>query len=91
MTKLNDKRKFVYKPDFLKIHENYDYFHKPHRNDIGLIHLTKPIEFNERVDEIKMQDERFDDESDAKVVLTGWGRLEVDKIVISCIFSLFRK
>ena len=56
-------------------------------NDIGLIRVSKSIEFNERVNKVALQTEFFD-EVGVSANLTGWGDVKVkllclrDKIII---------
>lgn len=55
------------------IHENYN----SHliTNDVSLVKVTKDIEFNDRVQPIKLPE--ADTGAGADLVLTGWGRLSV--------------
>ena len=45
-------------------------------NDIGLIRVSEPIDFNDRVDKIDLQAKEFN-EHRISAVLTGWGETEV--------------
>lgn len=55
----------------------HEQFNKPTRlaNDIGLVKVKTPIQFNENVQPIVLQETQIPD--DVKVMLTGWGRLHV--------------
>ena len=54
---------------------------RPFFNDIGLIHVSRPIEFNDRVNKTNLQIDSLD-ENKASVTLTGWGRTEVKSFFI---------
>ena len=60
----------MYDVEYMKIHENYYSLLKVNWNDIGLVRVSKPIEFNDRVDKIALTTETFD-EDDVSAVLTG--------------------
>lgn len=55
-------------------HEKYN-SHLIH-NDIGLLKLDKDIEFNDKVQPIKLPAENFE-KSDYPAVLSGWGTTSV--------------
>ncbi|XP_066594936.1 chymotrypsin-2-like [Prorops nasuta] len=58
----------------LKYHEDYDRSKRIH--DIGLMRLTKDIEFKRGVQEVPLADgSEYDRDNEFPVILTGWGRL----------------
>ena len=81
ITKLDDTKKIVYKSDYFKIHDLYLKTKTGGTmNDIGLIHLTKPIDFkNDRVKPVKLipDQNKTCDCSSGTGVVTGWGRTKV--------------
>ena len=64
----------IYTVDYMKIHENY--IHKFFIHDIGLVHVSEPIKFNDRVSKIALQTETVD-QDEAPAILTGWGFIRV--------------
>ena len=64
--------------DDLITHEDYDY---NANNDIALIRLTKKLKYNDKVQPISLPTSNFAQEDDYPVVLSGWGRLRVSKIL----------
>lgn len=70
---LNGGNEQVYDSEYSVIHEN----HTVGFNDVGLIRVAGAIEFNEKVQPIKLPTEDF-----AKIgypaVLTGWGQVSLD-------------
>ena len=70
--KLDDKNAEKVKVDYVKYHEEYVDGH----NDIGLIHLSKPLTFNERIKNIELQNTPLKSKN-LTAVLTGWGKTEV--------------
>lgn len=62
-----------YEADKLIVHENYD--DPLFANDIGLIRLKNPIEFNEKIQPIKLATEELTE--DTTLQLSGWGSLSV--------------
>ncbi|XP_053601749.1 chymotrypsin-2-like [Plodia interpunctella] len=61
----------TYNADMIIIHENYDSYLIA--NDVSVIRVSKEIEFNSRVQPIKLPE--FDTDAGAALVLSGWGRL----------------
>ncbi|XP_037047341.1 chymotrypsin-2-like [Bradysia coprophila] len=59
----------------------HEHFNKPTRlaNDIGLVKVKGPIQFNENVQPVVLQETAVPDGSE--VMLTGWGRLYADGYV----------
>lgn len=55
------------------VHENYD--KEQAANDIALIRVRQPIQFNDRVQPVPMSAEVVPE--NATLVVTGWGSLEV--------------
>ena len=51
------------------------------QNDIGLVQLNDKIEFNDKVNLIKVPFEKDLDKANYEAVATGWGRLMVKKIL----------
>ena len=78
-----DKEKYSkeneYTIDYVKAHENYRFGYI--YDDIGLIHVTKPIAQGQRIP-IKSFNE-----ADVQAVLTGWGKKQAN--IIICISFLF--
>ena len=62
-----------YRVDHWKI---YDGFSLNMINDIALIHTSEPIEFNDKVQPIPLNNEDLED--GAEGVVTGWGDTEVN-------------
>lgn len=59
----------IFRPERFFLHPN---FNNPEmHNDIALVKLTEPIEFNEKVQPIELDPNRVPD--NAPVTLTGWG------------------
>ena len=56
----------------MKIHENYSSLLEVNWNDIGLIRVSKPILFNDRVNKVDLQTETFNEDG-VSAILTGWG------------------
>ena len=50
------------------------------QNDIGLVQLIDKIQFNDKVNLIKVPFEKDLDKANYEAVATGWGRLMVKKI-----------
>ena len=80
-----------------KIHERYehywvnyigtmgkksDFLINDYSKDIALVHVKRPISFNDAVKSIPLQTEKFDDVN-AQAVMTGWGGLKVNFTLIS--------
>ena len=84
--KLNDKNRLQYKIDYKLQHEKYNGTH----NDIGLLHVAEPIEFNDKVKAIPIQNEPFD-ETNTTATLTGWGVTEVWIKLSIYLFLIFLK
>lgn len=63
----------MYKAEKLIVHEDYD--EPPFAYDIGLIQVEGTIEFNEKVQPIKLSNK--DVEGGVELQTTGWGRLNV--------------
>ena len=74
---LYEKNETAYKVDYFERHpkHNLDY----HFFDIALVHVSKPIEFTEKVNKIPLQTELFN-EVNVTAVMTGWGFTKVRKI-----------
>ena len=71
-SRLDDERAVKTKVDYAIYHEYYEKWH----NDIGLIHLSTPLSFNEKIDKIELQNTTLESEK-LTAVLTGWGVTEV--------------
>ena len=69
---LDDENSEKIKVDYVKYHEEYI----DGRNDIGLIHLSKPLTFNDRIKKIELQNTPLKGEN-LTANLTGWGKTEV--------------
>ncbi|OXU29928.1 hypothetical protein TSAR_004391 [Trichomalopsis sarcophagae] len=72
--KLKGGKPQVYRAEYLTYHKD----HKTSRklNDIGLIRVTKEIEFNEKVQPIALTSEDIP-KPDTPVVLSGWGAVKL--------------
>ena len=62
-----------------KVFPHKDHTFESNRDDIGLIQLNDKIEFNDKVNLIKLPLEKDLDKANYDVVATGWGQLEVKK------------
>ncbi|KAJ8684312.1 hypothetical protein QAD02_020104 [Eretmocerus hayati] len=71
---LNGGVEQLYKSEYITAHKNFSMFRLV--NDIGLIRVNRDIEFNEKVQPIKLPDREFS-KPDMSVVLTGWGTTEL--------------
>ena len=69
---LDDEEAEKIKVDYMKYHEK----HAKKNDDIGLVHLSTPLTFNERIKKIKLQNTPLKGEN-LTAVLTGWGKTEV--------------
>ena len=59
------------------MHENYSINYRGTEfNNIGLIRVSKPIAFNDKVDKIELQTEEFNEDG-VSATLTGWGFTKV--------------
>ena len=66
-----------YKISYIKYHENLTWYkHSYVKNDIALIRISKPIEYNYKVGNVLLETEAFDNNY-TSAVLTGWGDIEV--------------
>ncbi|XP_039308361.1 serine protease 53 [Solenopsis invicta] len=65
-----------YEVERVRMHEYYDSYLM--RNDIALVHLKDPIEFNDKVKNIILSTNDNDFEQGTSCTLTGWGFEEVD-------------
>ena len=54
--------------------------HDQRSDDIGLVHLSEPLEFNKSVRNITLQTERLKNKK-IEAVLTGWGKNEVQILI----------
>ena len=81
VTRLDDEKKKIYTVDYMKPHED---FNITLYNDIGLIHVSEPIESNDRIQPIALQNKTFN-EVNVTAVLSGWGLREV-KIFINFLY-----
>lgn len=73
--KKNDNSVVVHGIKKIIVHESYDAFTAPFKHDIALIVLDQPLKFNERVNQIQINDKFFDGEVDA--VTLGFGGVYV--------------
>ena len=69
------EKPITYGVDYIKIHEKY-YNRTDRKYDIGLVHVSQPIEFSERVNKVALQTETFDEDG-YFAISTGWGYTEV--------------
>ena len=58
----------------MKIHENFTWYKQ--KNDIALIHVSKPIEYGDKIGKVSLQTETFNNNY-TSAILTGWGETEV--------------
>ena len=66
-----------YQISYCKFHENHTRYKTLYysKNDIALIRVFKPIQYNDKVGKIPLETEAFNNYTTA--VLTGWGDIEV--------------
>lgn len=57
------------------IHEAYNKLTK--NNDIGLVRVDRDIQFNDKVQPIKLAKKRTSVDDNESVILTGWGKVNL--------------
>ena len=65
----------IHNISYVAVHENFEFYNEKRYHsldDIALVRVTEPIQFNERVDKITLQTEK-DTINYTSAVLTGWG------------------
>lgn len=71
----------LYKSKTTIYHSEFNMFALYH--DIGLIRVNQDIQFNEKVQPIKLPTTDFDETIDNNVTLTGWGKTWVSFAIIA--------
>ena len=84
--KLDDENAEKIKADYKKFHEEFVIAD----NDIGLIHLSTPLSFNERINKIQLQNTPVKDGIHT-AVLTGWGFTSLGKKKVIFLILCFSK
>ena len=74
---VNDSLKRAYSVKKVFPHKGYSF--DTRYNDIGLVQLNNKIQFNEKVNSIKLPIEKDLNEANYEAVATGWGILKVKK------------
>ena len=71
---LYDRQKFVYFPDYYRVHGGYKRTKESSISDIALIHLPNPIRFIRRkIEWVQLNLEGLDDKANTKADFMGWG------------------
>ena len=79
---LKDPKRVVRRVDYVTWHKGFP--GETLSDDIGLVHVNEPMEFNDTVNLISLQKYEYD-VSNFQAILTGWGRTSVRRNLI-CLY-----